>query len=248
MDGDEISDFEEEQEPDKRIPQNQRESVVVPPSSGATMAKTGNGKADVRQLMSMSTQNPGPSSSTAARGSIEINTEQMSDDELANMPHVKNLFNRFWEEKMKELKKDNVRIEQRNDKILNLQEKERRKSSSANQDTGFNDARAKTDRMVLEAEKFRVSVVNLEPGKDVELLVPNSNDQQLHVQSPFMQQQNMLLQERIPEIGCGVSDDDFFHLTCHIDPNLFHKIEKGEFVELEKLLPKDKIAGKEDNR
>ena len=39
----------------------------------------------------------------------------------------------------------------------------------------------------------------------------------------------------IMNIGSGVSDDDFFHLTCYIDPTLIHKIEKGEFVELEKL-------------
>ena len=42
------------------------------------------------------------------------------------------------------------------------------------------------------------------------------------------------------DIAKGVSDDDFLHLTCHIEPSLIHKIEKGEFVELEKLLPKDK--------
>ena len=35
----------------------------------------------------------------------------------------------------------------------------------------------------------------------------------------------------IPDLGSGVSDDDFFHLTCHIEPNLIHKIEKGEFIE-----------------
>ena len=51
-------------------------------------------------------------------------------------------------------------------------------------------------------------------------------------------------QSNIPNIGSGVSDDDFFHLTCHIDPSLIHKIEKGEFIELEKLLPKDKINSK----
>ena len=50
----------------------------------------------------------------------------------------------------------------------------------------------------------------------------------------------------IPDIGSGVSGDDFFHLTCHIDPTLIHKIEKGEFVELEKLLPKDRLGGKND--
>ena len=55
-------------------------------------------------------------------------------------------------------------------------------------------------------------------------------------------------QEAIPDIGAGVSDDDFFHLTCHIEPSLIHKIEKGEFVELEKLLPKDKISEGDYNR
>ena len=29
----------------------------------------------------------------------------LSDKELANMPQVKNLFNKFWEEKMKEIDK-----------------------------------------------------------------------------------------------------------------------------------------------
>ena len=35
-----------------------------------------------------------------------------------------------------------------------------------------------------------------------------------------------------------VEDDEFFHLTCHIDGALKAKIEGGKFVELEKLLPK----------
>ena len=51
----------------------------------------------------------------------------------------------------------------------------------------------------------------------------------------------------LPNIGSGISDDDFFHLTFHIDPNLIHKIEKGEFVELEKLLPKERLGGKNDD-
>ena len=70
------------------------------------------------------------------------------------------------------------------------------------------------------------------------------------VNLPMLAQQNMLLdqnrqqqelQQGFPNIGSRVSDDDFFHLTCFIDPTLIHKIEKGEFVELEKLLPKDKL-------
>ena len=44
----------------------------------------------------------------------------------------------------------------------------------------------------------------------------------------------------VPEFENSLSDDNFFHLTCHIDKNLREKIERGEYVELEKLLPKDK--------
>ena len=34
-------------------------------------------------------------------------------------------------------------------------------------------------------------------------------------------------------------DDEFFHITCYIDQSLQNKIERGEFVDLEKLLPCD---------
>ena len=34
------------------------------------------------------------------------------------------------------------------------------------------------------------------------------------------------------------NDDDFFHVSCHVDPVLKGKIQKGDFVELERLLPK----------
>ena len=54
------------------------------------------------------------------------------------------------------------------------------------------------------------------------------------------------IQMNLLDIGSGVSDDDFFHLTCHIEPCLIHRIEKGEFVELEKLLPKERLGGKTD--
>ena len=34
----------------------------------------------------------------------------------------------------------------------------------------------------------------------------------------------------------------FFHLTCHIDAGLQAKIENGQFVDLDKLLPKDRLS------
>ena len=42
----------------------------------------------------------------------------------------------------------------------------------------------------------------------------------------------------------ALDDDDFFHVTCHVDKNLTQKIQKGEFVELEKLLVRDRFRGR----
>ena len=41
-------------------------------------------------------------------------------------------------------------------------------------------------------------------------------------------------------------DDEFFHITSQIEPNLTQKIEKGEYVELERLLPNDRTARRND--
>ena len=45
----------------------------------------------------------------------------------------------------------------------------------------------------------------------------------------------------------SITDDEFFHLTCQVDPNLKQKIKKGEFVELEKLLVKDRFRSVSDS-
>ena len=39
--------------------------------------------------------------------------------------------------------------------------------------------------------------------------------------------------------GGSSTDDDFFHLTCRIDNGLKSKIEGGDYVDLDKLLPKE---------
>ena len=44
------------------------------------------------------------------------------------------------------------------------------------------------------------------------------------------------------------NDDDFFHVTCHIDKTLREKIERGEFIELEILLPKERNSYKAPDR
>ena len=115
---------------------------------------------------------------------------------------------------------DTMRLEHEQARQLNkerLQENKKCRASADNNESciRFEQAQKKLDGTVVEAEQFKASIA--EPGKN------EGREPQL-----------------IPNIGSGVSDDDFFHLTCHIEPNLIHKIELGEFVELEKLLPKDR--------
>ena len=51
-----------------------------------------------------------------------------------------------------------------------------------------------------------------------------------------------VLEKGNPPCKNEISDDEFFHLTCHVDQNLKKRIELGEFVELEKLLVKNRFS------
>ena len=133
-----------------------------------------------------------------------------------------------------------MRVEQRN---ADEQERQKRLSSANNQNRrDFEVAQNKTGRAVLEVEKFKASIAK--PGTQF-----LSQIIELQVEQIPINQVSQEVGMNIPNTGAGVSGDDFFHLTCHIEPNLIHKIEKGEFVELEKLLPKEKLGSfrSEDN-
>ena len=140
---------------------------------------------------------------------------------------------------------------------------------------GLPEAKRKSASALLEAEKFRASI--MEPQglcQNNQLFVPNIQSAQVNIREQCEQTGNLFdgvgidfsqidlnnvqgLNKEVrksvdpiqanatglPNIGQGVSDDDFFHLTCFIEPSLIHRIEKGEFIELEKLLPKDKSSG-----
>ena len=94
----------------------------------------------------------------------------------------------------------------------------------------------KARRMVVDAEKFRASV---EPPKGKEkVLVKMGKYSQLHIEVNS-DSQGFKHEE--------VDDDEYFHLMCHVDGSLKSKIEKGGFVELDKLLPKKKMC-QEDKR
>ena len=76
----------------------------------------------------------------------------------------------------------------------------------------------RTNKLLIEAEQFKVAV---EPPRG------NAN----HTNSSPGP-------SGVKRGEFDVEDNEFFHLTCHIDGAVKAKIEGGEFVELEKLLPK----------
>ena len=107
---------------------------------------------------------------------------------------------------------------------------------------GHDDARRKNERAIIEAEKFHASIA-VPPGQ--------SNNQICQILKDLLDNSelgnnldNVLpklnLSLPAPNLGEGISDDDFFHLICHVDGSLKTKTENGEFVDLDKLLPKDK--------
>ena len=112
IEGDKLGDLEEITE-DRN---NESRKVVEPRLSWAT------GSADLNENSAVQQSSSFPTRKGVAAEKVDAvdlclpsTSNEISDEELANMPRVKNLFNKFWEEKMKELKqneKDSIRLEQ----------------------------------------------------------------------------------------------------------------------------------------
>ena len=68
------------------------------------------------------------------------------------------------------------------------------------------------NEMVIQAKKFKLAT-ELPRGKQFAILpgVP--------------------MVSQMPRPNIGISDDEFFHLTCHVDSNTKVKIERGEYIE-----------------
>ena len=75
-----------------------------------------------------------------------------------------------------------------------------------------------SDQLLIEVEKFKAAVAK-----------PTGRDRSYDFD--LTELKNWLIQN---------DDDNFFHLTCHIEPILKERIEQGQFVDLEKLLPKNR--------
>ena len=97
------------------------------------------------------------------------------------------------------------------------------------------------DQMLVQAEKFKAK---LEAWKGIgtfnNLLMPYDYEQ---LCSRFVKAEGLApLDREILFLRNFDQDDEFFHVTSQIDPGLRSKIERGEFVELERLLPHDRYS------
>ena len=125
-------------------------------------------------------------------------------------------------------------------------------------------AKEKANQLIIEAEKFKAAVSN-PPGMNNDSFIPISQmipsnmqdgdgvmscNQSPHIpvinMPHYQQQMSASGGGEVSSNSAGTSnagprldhDDDFFHVSCHIDPVLKSKIQKGDFVDLDRLLPK----------
>ena len=128
-----------------------------------------------------------------------------------------------------------------------------------NRGAKLQEARNKSEKTILEAEQFK-AMVDDPRGKNLPTDVSDSQSgnyesdlSQGHIQGHIQNQgQSYRLNPNFAqwpqplENKCDyeANDDAFFHITCHVDPIMHGRIERGEFVELEKLLPGKRYANR----
>ena len=183
-------------------------------------------------------------------GDISVINEQQSKDKDNHNIH-ENVVNRRMSRNLKE---DDLLKNKISDFVDSLRTEFEEQSTSRMSEMvipGQDDARQKVDRTVIEAEKFKATIAN-PPGKDRDDLVLRSKVAELRLSQPVNENDSNDLPNSMDNYGKiddvtverEKSDDDFFHLTCHVDPTLISKIESGEFVDLERLLPKDRFGSR----
>ena len=101
-----------------------------------------------------------------------------------------------------------------------------------------------TDNLLLQAEKFKARV-EAPKGNFTELLMPYDYDK---LRNKFVKPEGLApLDSKILFLRNFDQDDEFFHVTSQIDPSLRLRIEWGEFIDLERLLPRDRTMGRSNS-
>ena len=97
-----------------------------------------------------------------------------------------------------------------------------RKGNTTDPQQQRNLERSKADEAILAAERYKATIQQPPEGRN------DSLNQNLDSQ---------ILNTKLARYFDN-DDDEFFHITCHIEPHIRAKIKLGQFVELEKLLQK----------
>ena len=91
-------------------------------------------------------------------------------------------------------------------------------------------AKELSDKLILEVEKFRAQV-STPKGKIPDFVNAEKNNFGDEFDFEHFKQMH---EGNIEMRHFFDSDDNFFHVTCHLDLQLKQKIRRGEFVELER--------------
>ena len=102
-------------------------------------------------------------------------------------------------------------------------------------------ARKRAEGMIIEAEHQRADVI---APKGNEILFGNNQEGIVNNVDALTD----LVKQIVKQVKEEDVDDEFFHITCHIDAGIKNKIERGEFVELERLLPKSRTQIMNEDR
>ena len=98
-----------------------------------------------------------------------------------------------------------------------------------------------TDHLLLQAEKFKARV-EAPKGNYSDLLMRYDYEK---LRSKFVKPEGLApIDREILFLRNFDQDDEFFHITSQIDPSLRIKIERGEFIDLEWLLPRERALGR----
>ena len=101
-----------------------------------------------------------------------------------------------------------------------------------------------TDNLLLQDEKFKARV-EAPKGKYNDFLMPYDYDK---LRAKFVKPEGLGPIDGEILFLCNFDqDDEFFHITSQIEPSLRIKIEKGEFIDLERLLPRDRAGVRNAN-
>ena len=138
---------------------------------------------------------------------------------------------------MPRLDDDKRRKEARQDEVPSTSGLDERQQNNQHNQPHMDFAKSLATKILLEVEKSRGDV-NQQPAGMLNVVDSTVN---------AFQPKQFISVFRPTD---GVFDDDeFFHVTCHVDRSLIKKIKRGEFVELKRLLMKDKFRKKgDDNR